>query len=501
MIQPSVSGESLSVPVTDTGVLLTPDSRRVIARSHIPFSEARVERIIARVLSLNEAAAQKELKDLLAKFAHRHHHFESLLERQFEMIRRQMPSDAEPSRERRLLIGALFFAEYSFEAAALFNPSIVPSPDQSGLPRGSLRFILSLRATGEGHISSLTFRSGCIDANYHIAIDEPRGLASTAEMETNALYNKTCFARKLREMSVVNDLSDSIVGSLADEFTFDDLMEQIKSFGFNHKPLSQSDRLTGDKIIWLARCNYEASFDPSVSLSERVLFPLSPSEQNGIEDARFVLFTDDDGSRKYYATYTAYDGKAILPQLIETENFEHFKMITLNGNAAVNKGMALFPRRIHGRYTMISREDNENLFLMYSDNIHFWHESTLLMKPSNPWEFVQIGNCGSPIETDYGWLLLTHGVGPFRQYSISAVLLDKEDPSKIRGRLEEPLIHWVEPTRSGYVPNVVYTCGALLHQDMLVVPYAISDRQSTIALISLSPLIEKLLYGTSKACP
>jgi predicted GH43/DUF377 family glycosyl hydrolase len=408
-----------------------------------------------------------------------------------------MPSDVLPSRERRLLIGSFFLVEYSFESAALFNPSIVPHPDQSGLPPGSLRFIMSLRATGEGHISSLTFRSGCIDANYNISIDESHGFASTAEMKPNALYEKACFARKIREMDIDNVFSNSVVVSLPEQFTIDELQEKLKSWIFNHHPISQNDRLTSDKILWLAQCNYEAYFDPSVPLSERVLFPLSPSEQNGIEDARFVLFTDDDGGKKYYATYTAYDGKAILPQLMETEDFEHFKMITLNGSAAVNKGMSLFPRRINGRYAMISRQDNENLFLMYSDNIHFWHETVPLMRPSYSWEFVQIGTCGSPIETGHGWLLLTHGVGPFRQYSISAILLDKENPSQILGRLREPLIHWTETNRSGYVPNVVYTCGALLHKDMLVVPYAMSDQQSTISLISLSSLLEKLLHGTS----
>lgn len=497
MIKNNASKESSPVLVKDTDIILAPDSQRVIARSHIPFNELRVERIISRVLSLDESDIQKELKNVLEKFSHRHRNFEVLLERQFDSVRRFMPSDVLPSRERRLLIGSFFLAEYSFESAALFNPSIVPHPDQSGLPPGSLRFIMSLRATGEGHISSLTFCSGCIDANCNISIDEPHGFASTAEMKLNTLYDKTCFARKIREMDIDNVFSNSVVVSLSEQFTIDELQEKLKSWIFNHHPISQNDRLTSDKILWLAQCNYEAHFGPSVSLSERVLFPLSPSEQNGIEDARFVLFTDDDGSKKYYATYTAYDGKAILPQLIETENFEHFKMITLNGSAAINKGLALFPRSIHGRYAMISRQDNENLFLMYSDNIHFWHESIPLMKPSYPWEFMQIGNCGSPIETEYGWLLLTHGVGSFRQYSISAILLDKENPSKILGRLREPLIHWTETNRSGYVPNVVYTCGALLHKDMLVVPYAMSDKQSTISLISLSSLLEKLLHGTS----
>jgi len=497
MIKNNASKESSPILVKDTGIILAPDSQRVIARSHIPFKELRVERIISRVLTLDESDVQKELKSVVEKFSHRHHNFEVLLERQFTFIRQFIPSDVLPSRERRLLIGSFFLAEYSFESAALFNPSIVPHPDQSGLPPGSLRFIMSLRATGEGHISSLTFCSGCIDANYNISIDETQGYASTAEMKPNTLYEKVCFAKKIREMDVDNVFTNSVLVSLSDQFTIDELQEKLKAWIFDHHPVSQNDKLTFDKILWLAQCNYEAHFDPSVSLSERVLFPISPSEQNGIEDARFVLFTDDDGRKKYYATYTAYDGKAILPQLIETENFEHFKMITLNGSAAVNKGLALFPRRIHGRYTMISRQDNENLFLMYSDNIHFWHESIPLMKPSYPWEFMQIGNCGSPIETEHGWLLLTHGVGSFRQYSIGAILLDKENPSKIIGRLREPLIHWTETNRSGYVPNVVYTCGAILHRDTLVVPYAMSDQQITISLISLFPLFANLLHGKS----
>ena len=497
MRKKNASKESLSILVKDTGIILAPDRQRVIVRPHIPFSQSRVERIISRVLSLDESDIKKELKNVLGKFSHRHNNFEVLLERQFDSIRRHMPSDVLPSRERRLLIGSFFLAEYSFESAALFNPSIVPHPNQSGLPHGSLRFIITLRATGEGHISSLTFRSGCIDANCNILIDESHGFASTAEMKANLLYDKTCFAGKLYEMGLYSDFSNSVIGSLSDEFTFDELMGKVKSYIYNHQPLSQTDSLASDKIQWLARCNYEAHFDPSVPLSERVLFPLSPSEQNGIEDARFVLFTDDDGREKYYATYTAYDGKVILPQLMETEDFEHFKMITLNGSAAVNKGMALFPRTINGRYAMISRQDNENLFLMYSDNIHFWHEAVLLMRPSYSWEFVKIGTCSSPIETENGWLLLTHGVGPFRQYSISAILLDIKDPSRVIGRLSTPLIHWKQAYRSGYVPNVVYTCGAIIHRDTLVVPYAMSDQQITISLISLPSLLEKLLHGTS----
>jgi len=485
---------SSPVIVKDTGIILMPDSQRVIVRPNIPIKESRVERIISQVLALNEVDMVKELKNVLDNFSHRHYNLELILERQFDSVCKHMHSNVLPSRERRLLIGSFFLAEYSFESAALFNPSIVPHPDQSGQPQGSLRFIISLRATGEGHISSLTFRSGCIDANYNISIDEHQGYASTAELKADILYDKTCFARKLREMSLYSDFSNSIVNSLSDEFTFNELTQKIKSYIYNNQPLSQTDKFTSDKILWLARCNYETQFDSSIPLSGRVLFPVSPSEENGIEDARFVLFTDDNGKKKYYATYTAYNGKDVLPQLMETEDFEHFKIITLNGNAAVNKGMALFPRKINGRYTMISRHDTENLFLMYSDNIQFWNESVPLMKPSYPWEFIQIGNCGSPIETESGWLLLTHGVGSLRQYSISAILLDREDPSIILGRLKEPLIHWIETIRSGYVPNVVYTCGALLYKDTLVIPYAMSDQHSTISLVSLPSLLEKLIH-------
>jgi predicted GH43/DUF377 family glycosyl hydrolase len=497
MIKENSSKGTTHVLVKNTGIILIHDNQRVIVRSHIPFDKSRAERIISRVMSLDESDIKNELNNVFDKFSHRHHKFELLLEHQFDLVHKYFFSDLSLSREQKLLIGSFFFSEYSFESAALFNPSIVPHPDQSGLPNGWLRFIMSLRATGEGHISSLTFRSGIIDANCNISIDDSSRFASTAEVKTNILFNKKSFAQKLHEMSIFSNFSNSIIGSLPDEFSFDELMDKIKPYLFNHHPLSQTESLISEKIQWLARCNYEAYFDPSVPLSERVLYPLSPSEQNGIEDARFVLFTDDDGNKKYYATYTAFDGKAIFPQIMETDNFDHFKMITLNGNAAVNKGMALFPRKINGRYVMITRQDNENLYLVYSDDIHLWHDSVPLMKPLYPWEFLKIGNCGSPIETEHGWLLLTHGVGSFRQYSIGAILLDKENPSQILGRLKEPLINWTETNRSGYVPNVVYTCGALLHKNTLVVPYAMSDHQSTIALIPLPPLIEKLLQSKS----
>ena len=246
-------------------------------------------------------------------------------------------------------------------------------------------------------------------------------------------------------------------------------------------------------ISWLAKSNYEVEFHPDVPVSERIIFPVSDNESNGIEDARFVRFTDDDGEVTYYATYTAYNGKVILPQILETKDFRRFKINTLNGRAVQNKGMAMFPRKIDGLYAMISRQDNENLFIMYSDNAHFWEETYPLLRPTYPWEFVQLGNCGSPIETEAGRLLLTHGVGAMRKYCIGAILLDKHDAGKVIGRLREPLLSPNQNEREGYVPNVVYTCGALVHGDKLVMPYAMSDSASSIAIVPLDDLLQCLV--------
>jgi len=478
--------------IKNTGIVITPDSERVIIRPYIPADQSRVPRIVSRVMALEESAAEEELKKVMRDFSARHHNFDAILEHQFEAVRAYMPFDCLPSKTRKLLIGAYFIGERAYESTALFNPSIVAHPDQSGVSRGSLRVIISLRATGEGHISALTFRSGVVDQYGVISIDRASNFACTAEPKPNALYDKICFIGKLCEMGLENDCSKYITDPLPAEFTMDELQGKVDTYAIEHHPIAQTDRLTCEKILWLARCNYEATFDPQIPLCERILFPFSPSEQNGIEDTRFVFFRDDDGSGKYYATYTAYDGKVILPQIMETENFIHFKMITLNGRAAVNKGMALFPRKISGRYAMISRNDNERIFLMYSNDIHFWREAVPIMEPLYPWEFVQIGNCGSPIETERGWLLLTHGVGALRQYSISAALLDRNDPSHVLGRLNEPLIHWKDNSRCGYVPNVVYSCGAMIHGDTLIIPYALSDQQTTIALVSLREILDRL---------
>jgi predicted GH43/DUF377 family glycosyl hydrolase len=407
-------------------------------------------------------------------------------------------TDQPLSDERKLLIGAYFTQEYSLESAALFNPSMVWHPDQSGLPEGSRRFILSLRATGEGHISSITFRSGEIDKENRININTPTRYVTSSENIINPVYEKALFERKLLELDLLNDFAKKILSSLEDFFTITDLEECIKVLIRPFRNKVGENELTAKGILSLALSNYEIQYSAEQRLSERIIFPHSPSQINGIEDARFVQFTDDDNSRIYYATYTAYDGKVVLPQILETTDFLHFKISTLNGPEAKNKGVALFPRKINGLYAVISRQDNENIFLMYSEHLHFWYTKQLILKPTFSWEFVQLGNCGSPIETEAGWLVLSHGVGAMREYSIGAFLLDRDDPSIVIGRLEEPLLTPNENEREGYVPNVVYSCGSVIHGDELIIPYAMSDYASSIAKVNLNDLLTELTSVKNK---
>ncbi len=417
---------------------LKPDPTRVIVRPFKPSTEprhlnprdkTRANEIVDRVLSLDPAATANQLRDILANFDGRHRN----LLRQFE-LRADAMEDAFQhhqrfSQQERQLVGAYFMNEYSFESAALFNPSIVPHPDQSGIEDGSCRVIISLRAVGEGHISSLTFRSGIIDPHGAVTIDTPTHLAGLPDIHV-------------------------------------------------------SDGLAPAGCIGL-------SFKAESELSERVIFPVTEAQSNGIEDARFVAF-EDQGKTIYFATYTAYSGSSIRSELLETTDFLNFTLTPLRGPAARNKGMALFPRRINGRYAMIARQDSENLFLLYSDDLHHWDEGQLLMKPEFAWQFVQIGNCGSPVEIDEGWLLFTHGVGPMRRYAIGVTLLDKHDPSIILSRTVEPLLQ-PEPTeREGYVPNVVYSCGAMRHGDLIALPYAVSDSYSNFTTMKISRLLQSM---------
>jgi predicted GH43/DUF377 family glycosyl hydrolase len=394
-----------------------------------PTDKTRANHIVDRVLALDPETTVRELNDVLESFQGRHRNLLEIFKARAVEMEEALAAHASFTKEQRWLVGAYFMHEYSFEAAALFNPSIVPHFNQAAALPGGRRFILSLRAVGEGHVSSLTFRSGSIAADGRVTIDPTARLASIPKLK------------------------------------------------------SRISGVDGDQV--------ELVFDADQEISERVIFPVTESQSNGIEDARFVEFVDR-GERIFYATYTAYSGRAIRSELLETHDFVSFKMSPLTGSAARNKGMALFPRRINGRYAMIARQDNENLYLIYSDDLYRWDGGHALLKPQYPWEFVQIGNCGSPIELDEGWLLLTHGVGPVRRYSIGAVLLDKTDPSRVLARLHEPLLRPEPAERQGYVPNVVYTCGGMRHEDQIILPYAASDTFSNFATIKIPALLAAL---------
>jgi predicted GH43/DUF377 family glycosyl hydrolase len=476
--------------VTRLPLRLVADPRRVIARPFIPGGASRIRAVIERVRALPDTDVSAMVTMLVNDYRQRHKDVRGIFRQNYATANAATGEFPDASEERRLLLGAYFTNEYSLEAVALFNPSMVAHPDQSGVPRGSVRFVMSLRACGEGHISSIEFRTGMVDHEHRVTVDPPSRFALTARPVDDALYDKESYVLKLREMKAHTPLAEPILAILDARFTLNDLKYAIDKCrtptgGTPYKELA-------DSMLWLAHSNYELDFSPEAALSERVIFPVSESESRGIEDARFVRFTHPDGRATYYATYTAYNGMRVLPQLIETSDFRHFKINTLNGSCVQNKGMALFPRRVGDKFMMASRLDGENIYLLASDNINFWHESKLVYGPKHPWEFIQVGNCGSPIETEAGWVLLTHGVGPMRQYWLGALLLDLHDPSRVIGSLPEPLLVPNADERDGYVPNVIYSCGALLHDDHLVVPYAVSDSQTSIATLSLPELIGRL---------
>ncbi|MGH7991875.1 MAG: glycoside hydrolase family 130 protein [Limisphaerales bacterium] len=477
------------VHVKRIGPTLVPDRLRVLMRPFYPTSDEIARKIVARVMALPDEEIARLLGQVLGEFENRHEHVEQFFRNRFTQVRHYLGEAWEPAPEREALIGAYFTHEYSPESAALFNPSIVPHPDQSGLPKGALRFILSLRATGEGHISSITFRTGTVGAHHRITLTPPGPFVTEPERVPSAAYDKALFGRKLQEAGVQNEFCQRVLGQLPEAFILEDLHRALTTERRQTDPADATADRAVRGILLLAESNYQVHFAPDSRITQRVLFPSTASQRNGIEDARFVRFQNDDGSFTYYATYTAYDGKITLPQLLETPDFVDFKFTTLNGPAVQNKGMALFPRKINGQFVMLSRQDDENILLMFSDNIHFWQAPTLLLPPARPWEFIKIGNCGSPIETEAGWLVLSHGVGAMRKYCLGAFLLDLKDPTRVLGRLREPLLSPNEAEREGYVPNVVYTCGALLHEREVIIPYAMSDSATSFATVSLAELL------------
>ena len=394
---------------------------------------------------------------------------------------------------KKLLIGSYFTMEFSIESSAFFNPSIVEHPDQSETGQGEKRVIISFRATGEGHISSIVFRRGVLDNDNNLSIEPVGNMLEEAEHIRRHIYDKESFKSKLDEMKDFQGIipSSLVLDKLNDKFTYGELYRCIEEDRKSIK-LAPDKEMFFNQIMWLASSHYEIEFSLDTNISERVIFPVSANENNGIEDARFVKFIDDNNEAIYYATYTAYDGTTILPKLLDTRDFYHFRILPLHGEIAQNKGMALFPRKIKGKYVMLCRMDGVNNYIAYSDNITVWREAKLLQQPKFPWEFIQIGNCGSPIETKAGWLVITHGVGPMREYVLGASLFDIHHPEKEIGRLKNPLLIPNAKEREGYVPNVVYSCGSMVHNEHLIIPYAMSDYASTYATINLKELLKEL---------
>lgn len=485
------------IAVTRTQHRLVPDPQRVLAKPYYPGDEitpegaTRAGMLLDRVLAIPEPRVAGLLAAVMAEFSARHHGFEALLLRHFQLVAHRFGDQPLPTPARQLLIGAYFTHEYSVEGAALFNPSIVWAPDQTDVAAGRRRFVMSMRAVGEGHISSIEFRSGTIADAGEIELDPVGRHLHAGRRADPAWYDKRLFDRKLAELGAANEISASVLARLPDRFTPADLDAALVWLE-QHGPAHAIRYETAKVIRVLAASSYVTSFPSPSALAERVIFPAGPHETRGMEDARFVRFCADDGTARYYATYTAFDGFEIIPQLIETADFLTFTISTLYGSAAQNKGMALFPRAIAGQYVMLSRKDRENLWLARSQDVQCWEDAAELRAPVEPWELLQIGNCGSPIETDAGWLVLTHGVGAMRRYCIGALLLDIDDPQRVIGSLAEPLLEPDDSEREGYVPNVLYTCGGIVHGDRLVLPYGFSDGGIRIATVSLSELLAAL---------
>ena len=475
-------------------IRVNPDPKRVIARFFFNGND-RAKEVIERVMGVTEDVAFGIVSPILQEYSKRHRNITRVLSRHCSKLK---PLFAELNIDydtlsvyRKLLIGSYFTHEYSIESAAFFNPSIVEDPDQTELEDGERRVIISFRAVGEGHISSITFRRALIDKNNNITVIPAGDYIDEAEIIRNAVYNKKLFFEKAVTTQININVLNEVEGQLDHHFEYTNLHRIIT----DSQKLQDNDmlRLEYDKILWLADSYYEIVFSLDTDISDRVIFPISEYERKGIEDARFVEFKNEDGSCTYYATYTAYDGSLIMPKLLQTEDFYNFKIMPLYGAGAQNKNLALFPRKINGKYAMISRIDGCNNYIMYSDKINIWEKPELLQQPKFTWEFIQIGNCGSPIETEHGWVMITHGVGPMRRYVLGASLLKLDDPTVEIGRLSEPLLTPNSDEREGYVPNVLYSCGSIVHNGKLIIPYGISDSSTGFAEVDLNDLIAKLL--------
>ncbi|MDQ1583834.1 MAG: hypothetical protein QOF36_1888 [Microbacteriaceae bacterium] len=475
--------------------ILRADPRRVISKIYLPGQEilesgvSRADAVIRRILAMSDEDVSITLAATMREFGWRHHDLQSTFLENYALVANNIPDRTEVSAQRRDLIGAYYTQEYAIEGAALLNPSIVAHPDQAHLAPGALRFIMSVRAVGEGHISSIGFRTGVLTAAGSLRFDDPGTQLVTPQI-TPATISRAFLHDALAERTDA-PVARHVLSLLPAQLSQSDLDVALASVRRDRLTRGSTDTIV-DQIRWIASCNYGLRFPAYRPLSERVIYPTSADESHGAEDARFVRFVEDDGTVTYYATYTAFDGSHVAPRLLKTDDFVTFESTQLIGHAAKDKGMALFPRRIRGRYLALSRWDRESVGIASSEDGRKWGDPVTVVTPRQPWELIQMGNGGSPIETPDGWLVLTHGVGPIRTYGIGAILLDLDDPTKLIGSLSRPILTPNDDERDGYVPNVVYTCGALVHNDNLVLPYGCSDSTIRVALIDLPELLRRL---------
>jgi predicted GH43/DUF377 family glycosyl hydrolase len=480
--------------LTRTPHRLRPDASRTLCRLFVPgqetliHGESRAMAVIDRILDMSEEEVETTLARTLARFSGRYRDLAGTLERNFHLVAHRLKSNVRVRPARRQLIGAYFTQEYSLEAAALFNPSMVAHPDQAGCQPGEVRFIMSLRAVGEGHLSTIEFRTGIIGAS-GIRLDPPGPFPETGQT-LPVSWDRDLFRAKLADLAPEDENARFLWGVLPSRFTGAELNAALAELTGQQVTRGDSAALA-ERARWMAASSYAVEFDQHTAMSERVIWPAGPAESHGMEDARFVRFSDGEDVN-YYATYTAFDGSQVAPQLLQTRDFQRFTVSQLSGPAARNKGMALFPRRIAGRYAALSRWDREANAIAYSADGHRWSEAITVQTPSRPWELIQLGNCGPPIETPTGWLVFTHGVGPMREYAIGAILLELDHPERLVAALPEPLLVADESERDGYVPNVVYSCGPMVYGNSVVLPYGCSDSSVRIAMVNLSQLLGRL---------
>ncbi len=471
--------------IKKSSVKLVANPKAVIAQFLSLPGNNRDVNVIERVQKLSEEEVGHLLQKAMNDFGNRHHNLPQIFTQNFEQIKKSHAHLLSSfSEERKALLGAFFTKEYSIQSAALFNPSIVAHPDQLNLKEGEQRFIMCLRATGEGHISSIVFMTGIVDKNNEIQLDEPSVFYTPLQKATDAVYTKDFLKSRI---SSEDGFDTDWIDHLPQSFTAEDAIFCAKQNMANGN-VAQS---IIEKLTEIFDGDYKLEAAVGLPLSECVIFPNAKSESMGMEDVRLVPFISKNKTI-YYGTYTAYDGKQIRSKLIATDDFSHFTIRTLGGAAISDKGMALFPEMINGKYAMIARQGGENINIMFSDNLYCWDEYQTLLTPQYDWELVQLGNCGSPIKTEKGWLLLTHGVGMMRTYMISALLLDINNPARIIARLDKPLLIADGNEREGYVPNVVYTCGLLEHNRQLIIPYAVSDSAIRFATVALDDVLNEM---------